>query len=152
MEKMLVRLIGSNIEFSTRLEPELGLIEADRGQMEQIIVNLAVNARDAMPDGGKLMIATRNAEILSADPRFDADTKPGPAVCLTVSDTGCGIEPETLRFLFEPFFTTKGPGGGTGLGLATVYGIVKQSHGHVVVHSMPGQGATFEVYLPRISV
>ncbi len=148
-EKMLARLIGTNIEFVLRLQPDLGLVEADRSQLEQIIVNLAVNARDAMRDGGRLLVTTRNAEVQTGDPRFDAETAAGPAVCLTVSDTGIGMDAHTQRFLFEPFFTTKGLGSGTGLGLATVYGIVKQSHGHILVRSTPGLGSTFEIYLPR---
>jgi PAS domain S-box-containing protein len=151
MEKMLGRLIGSHIEFVTRLQPDLGLVEADRSQLEQIIVNLAVNARDAMREGGRLVITTSNAVVQAGDARFDAETKPGPAVCLTVSDTGVGMDAQTQRFLFEPFFTTKGLGGGTGLGLATVYGIVKQSRGHILVRSAPGQGATFEIYLPQVA-
>jgi PAS domain S-box-containing protein len=151
MERMLTRLIGSHIEFVTGLQPDLGLVEADRSQLEQIIVNLAVNARDAMREGGQLLVTTRNTLVQAGDPRFDAETKPGPAVCLTVSDTGVGMDAQTQRFLFEPFFTTKGLGGGTGLGLATVYGIVKQSHGHILVRSAPGQGATFEIYMPQVA-
>jgi PAS domain S-box-containing protein len=149
MEKMLARLIGSHIEFVTRLQPDLGLVEADRSQLEQIIVNLVVNARDAMREGGRLLITTADAQVQAGDARFDAETNRGPAVCLTVSDTGVGMDAHTQHYLFEPFFTTKGLGGGTGLGLATVYGIVKQSRGHILVHSAPGQGATFEVYLPQ---
>ncbi len=149
-EKMLVRLIGAHIDFVTRLQPDLGLVEADSSQLEQVIVNLVVNARDAMREhGGRLVITTRNTEVQTGDARFDAETAPGPAVCLTVSDTGVGMDAQTQRYLFEPFFTTKGVGGGTGLGLATVYGIVKQSRGHILVRSAPGQGSTFEIYLPR---
>ncbi len=150
MEKMLVRLIGSNIDFITRLQPDLGMVEADTSQVEQIIVNLVVNARDAMHEGGRLLITTRDCEVNTGDARFDTETKPGPAVCLTVSDTGVGMDAQTQRYLFEPFFTTKGVGGGTGLGLATVYGIVKQSRGHILVRSTPGHGSTFEIYLPRV--
>ncbi|MGH9831068.1 MAG: sensor histidine kinase, partial [Blastocatellia bacterium] len=132
MNKMLRRLIGEDIELVTELDPELGRVKADRGQLEQIIVNLVVNSRDAMPDGGKLVIGTSN--IVNPAAAASAQTGGLPTVefvRVSVADTGCGMDTETLSRIFEPFFTTKGPGNGTGLGLATVYGIVKQSGGYI---------------------
>ncbi len=148
MKQMLGRLIGEQIDFVQILAPDLGVVRADPGQLEQVLMNLVVNARDAMPSGGRISVETTNVEV---DGSFmpGAQTLPGPYVMLTVSDNGMGMSEATKRRLFEPFFTTKGPGGGTGLGLATVYGIVKQSGGHVWVQSEPGQGAMFKVLLPR---
>jgi len=148
--KMLRRLIDENVELVAVPEPALGRVSADQGQIEQIIMNLTVNARDAMPHGGKLTISTGNAEMDDAFVRRNPGAVPGSYVVLSVSDTGCGMDHETQAHIFEPFFTTKGEGKGTGLGLATVYGVVKQSGGYISVESEPGKGSTFRIYLPRI--
>jgi two-component system cell cycle sensor histidine kinase/response regulator CckA len=150
MEKMLPRLIGEDIEIVIALDPAIGSIKADQGQLEQVVMNLAVNARDAMPDGGKVVITTGNASLDEAWTRLHPGSKVGDYVMLSVADTGTGIDSETLAHIFEPFFTTKERGKGTGLGLATVYGVVKQSGGYVWVESAPGKGASFQIYLPRI--
>jgi two-component system cell cycle sensor histidine kinase/response regulator CckA len=148
IDKMLRRLIGENIEVRTVLDPNLEAVEADPSQMEQVIFNFCINARDAMPEGGKITMETANVEVDELLAEQHLPMKPGRYVRLAVSDTGTGMDKETLSHVFEPFFTTKGPDKGTGLGLATVYGIVKQSGGYVWAYSEPGQGATFSVYLP----
>lgn len=150
LEKMLRRLIGEHIHLITVFGAKLGRVKADPGQIEQVIMNLAINARDAMPQGGRLVIESGNVELDDAYARLHEGARPGPHVLLRVTDTGQGMSPETLSHIFEPFFTTKEPGKGTGLGLATVYGIVKQSGGYIAVQSEPDKGSTFTVYLPRV--
>ncbi|HTX16741.1 MAG TPA: PAS domain S-box protein [Candidatus Baltobacteraceae bacterium] len=151
-EKMLRRLIGEDIELLTSLDPALGKIRADQGQIEQVIMNLAVNARDAMPEGGRLVIETTNFEIDdNFARRYAYPVLPGSYIRLTVTDTGIGMDTATQQRIFEPFFTTKEKGKGTGLGLSTVYGVVKQSGGYIDVASARGKGTTFNIYLPRVA-
>ncbi len=149
-EKILKRLIGEDIELVTVMDPCLGRVHADPSQIEQILMNLAVNARDAMPRGGNLTMGTANAYLDTEYTRTHPEVSPGPYVLLTVSDTGCGMDKETVSRIFDPFFTTKEIGVGTGLGLSTVYGIAKQHQGHIEVYSEPGRGSTFKVYLPQV--
>ena len=150
LEKMLRRLIGEDVELFFNLEPVLAIIKADAGQMEQVILNLAINARDAMPQGGKLIISTANVTLDKTYARKQADFVPGPYILMGVTDDGLGMDHKTLDHIFEPFFTTKDVGSGTGLGLSTVYGIVNQSGGFVEVSSRPGKGSTFKIYLPAV--
>ena len=150
METMLRRLLNSRIELSTELLKQSGSVVADPSQLEQIIMNLVVNASDAMPNGGSLMIKTKNVELDEATARLHGGLRPGPYIMLSISDTGIGMDAETQTKIFEPFFTTKEPGRGTGLGLATVYGVVNQIGGSIWVNSAPGEGAIFTIYLPRV--
>src|SRR3989475_1106955 len=150
LEPMLHRLIGENIELAIVLKPGLGQVKADPGQLEQVLMNLTINARDAMPHGGKLLFETDNATLDEVYARQHIPTQPGSYVRLAVSDTGCGMDEATQSRIFEPFFTTKEQGKGTGLGLSTVYGIVKQHDGYIAVDSEVGRGTTFTIYLPRV--
>jgi CheY-like chemotaxis protein len=149
MEPMLRRLLGEDVEVVTELDPALWVVRVDAGQLEQVILNLAANARDAMPDGGTLRVRTRNMVLTRDDARRQPEVRPGEYAALIVSDTGVGMTPEVQARIFEPFFTSKPPGAGTGLGLPMCYGIAKQADGHIMVESEPGKGAVLTVLLPR---
>jgi two-component system, cell cycle sensor histidine kinase and response regulator CckA len=147
---MLERTIPKMVEIQLLQDVKLAKINADKTQIDQVLMNLAVNARDAMPDGGKLLFETANVMIDEEYAKAHLEAKPGPHVLLTVTDTGCGMDKDTLDHIFEPFYTTKGVGEGTGLGLAMVHGIVKRHEGHIICRSVPGKGTTFKIYLPAL--
>jgi signal transduction histidine kinase/CheY-like chemotaxis protein len=151
MEGMFRHLLGNDVEILIRPAADLHIVHADAGQLEQVIMNMVLNAHDAMPDGGKLILETGNVIVGEETPDVYSELKPGNYVMLAITDTGSGMSPEVRARVFEPFFSTKDVGKGTGLGLATCYGIVKQSGGHIVVDSEPGKGTTFKVYLPQAS-
>jgi CheY-like chemotaxis protein len=151
MTRMLRRILGETIELQFKFAMQPLFVHADAGMLDQVLMNLAVNSRDAMPNGGRLVIETSAVEFDESDCERSAQARPGSFVCLNVSDTGCGITPEILPNIFEPFFTTKETGKGTGLGLSTVFGIIRQHQGWINVYSEIGQGTTFRIYLPRIA-
>ncbi len=150
LNKMLLRLLGEDIQLSTVLSPELGRIKADPSQLEQVVINLLLNSRDAMPHGGRITLSTSNIQFDQSHERFYSEARPGPYVALTVADTGCGMDSETISHIFEPFYTTKDKDKGTGLGLSTVYGIVKQNGGEIFVDSQLEKGSVFTLYFPQV--
>jgi CheY-like chemotaxis protein len=149
MRTLLERVLGEDVNLIMDLDPSLVPVMADPGQLEQVVLNMAVNARDAMPNGGQLTLESRQVEVGPTNVRQQVELAPGPYEVLSISDTGVGMDAATVARIFEPFFTTKAVGKGTGLGLATAYGIIKQSGGHITVCSEPGKGTTFQIYLPR---
>jgi PAS domain S-box-containing protein len=149
--EMFSRLVDENVKISMNLEPELGAVKADPSHMEQVVMNLAINAMDAMPQGGALTVATANVQVGPSNTRRHLEIAPGDYIVMTVTDTGIGMTREILSHIFEPFFTTKERGKGTGLGLSMAYGIIKQSGGHILVESAPQQGSRFQIYLPRVA-
>jgi two-component system cell cycle sensor histidine kinase/response regulator CckA len=149
MQQMLETLLGSGVRLTTNLSPDAGFVRLDAGYFHQVLLNLVINARDAMPHGGLLTVATSNVDVNGPQPQVNG-VPPGAYVQLTVADNGCGMPPSVREHLFEPFFTTKEPGKGTGLGLATVYGIITQSGGHILVDTEAGRGTAFRIYLPRV--
>jgi CheY-like chemotaxis protein len=151
VSNILTRVVGEDVELRMQLAPNLGRVRVDRSQLEQVIMNLVVNARDAMPDGGRIAIRTEAVELDEELAGSRLEVSPGPYVMVSVSDTGCGMNRETQARIFEPFFTTKEQGKGTGLGLSTAFGIVKQSGGSIWLYSEPGAGTTFKIYLPRVA-
>jgi two-component system, cell cycle sensor histidine kinase and response regulator CckA len=150
IKDMLQRLLADDIELCAALESDIGRVKADQGQIEQVIMNIAVNARDAMPQGGRLMIKTANVWLNEESPLDPGDPSPGRYVMLTITDSGEGMDDQTRMHIFEPFFTTKEMGKGTGLGLSTVYGIIRQSGGNIQVSSQLDVGTTFSIYLPCV--
>jgi two-component system cell cycle sensor histidine kinase/response regulator CckA len=151
-ERLLRRVIGEDIQVVEQFQPDLGVVLCDPGLLDQVVMNLVVNAKDAMTGGGTLTLATQDVVVALGDSVPDPEMVPGPYVRLSVTDDGAGMSPDVMAHLFEPFFTTKETGKGTGLGLATVYGIVKQSNAFIDVRSTPGQGTTFAIYFPRVTV
>ncbi len=151
MKKMLNRLIGENIQLKTNLQPDLDMIKADPGMLEQVIMNMVINSRDAIKDQGLVTITTSTIDFDQDSAFFLPNTRPGRFICLQVEDDGCGMERQTASRVFEPFFTTKGEDKGTGLGLSVVYGIIKQHQGWINVYSEPGRGTSFKIYLPATS-
>jgi signal transduction histidine kinase len=150
MKPMLEPMLGSSIQFVVLPEPDVGLCEVDANSIEQVIINLVINARDAMPNGGTVTVGTANLAITPENATHHDGLPHGDYILLTVTDSGTGMTEETRQHLFEPFFTTKEPGKGTGLGLSTCYGTIHQSGGHIVVHSELGKGSSFRIYLPRL--
>jgi two-component system, cell cycle sensor histidine kinase and response regulator CckA len=147
---MMERVLGEQVRLETQLDPGAGSVRIDRAQLEQILMNLAANARDAMPTGGTFIVRTRRVELSAEFARRQAGIAPGPYLLLTASDTGCGMDAETQARCFEPFFTTKAQGKGAGLGLSTAYGVLRQNGGHVRLETQPGRGTTFRIYLPAV--